>query len=597
MIDRATKLRLRRKARKQKKKLIGVGVEAEAGFEKLFVRRLARLTNVKRFLFSWVFLMLFALGGVMLQARSLSSYYLIEKPVPGGSFSEGVVGVFGNANPIFSTGAVDNAVSKLLFSGLMRHNQDNQLVGDLAKSIKSDELGQVYTVVLRDNLFWHDGEPVQSDDVLFTYGLIQNPDVRSPLFTSWSGVKISAVDERTIEFKLPDPLASFPYSLTNGIVPKHLLHEVEVTQLRSAPFNSISPIGSGPFKLRDVTADRTNPDDFTQTILFTSFDDYHLGQPKLERFSITTYRAEEEIVAALESKNIDAAAGIEAYSDDLQGDVLQQYNIPLTGQVGVFFKSSVRGLDDKQVRQALTMATDRDEIRQALTFPVLASESPFLRNHFTYNPNVTQLAYNQQKAIKTLEQAGWTLGEDGVRTKDKQRLSFRLLAQATSENHDISQHVQLQWRAIGVDLEVVLLDANDLQAKASNHDYDLLLYGISLGNDPDIFAYWHSSQAKPGAGAWLNFSEYSASIADEALESGRTRTDTQLRAIKYAPFLPQWRDDAPAVMLYQPRFLYIATRPIEGFEPEHINSASDRYSNVHNWMIRRRNVQKTVDDL
>jgi len=131
----------------------------------------------------------------------------------------------------------------------------------------------------------------------------------------------------------------------------------------------------------------------------------------------------------------------------------------------------------------------------------------------------------------------------------------------------------------------------ELQTTLSLHSYDALLYGIELGPDPDVFAYWHSSQADARAQQRLNFSEYKSPASDAALEAGRTRSDPTIRAIKYRPFLEAWRNDAPAISLYQPRFLYVTHGQLFGFEPTVMNSGLDRYANVENWMIRE---EKTV---
>jgi ABC-type transport system substrate-binding protein len=84
------------------------------------------------------------------------------------------------------------------------------------------------------------------------------------------------------------------------------------------------------------------------------------------------------------------------------------------------------------------------------------------------------------------------------------------------------------------------------------------LYGISLGVDPDVFAYWDSSQASISSQGHLNLSEYKSKAADQALESARTRADAQLRVTKYKAFLTAWTNDAPALALYQPNMLYIS---------------------------------------
>ena len=133
---------------------------------------------------------------------------------------------------------------------------------------------------------------------------------------------------------------------------------------------------------------------------------------------------------------------------------------------------------------------------------------------------------------------------------------------------------------------------SELQSIIAVHGYDALLYGIEIGSDPDVYPYWASSQADVRSPTRLNFSEYKSPVADSALEAGRTRTDPAIRAIKYKPFLQAWHDDAPAIALYQPRFLYLTRGQIYGFEPTIMNKDINRYANVNNWMIRETKVLK-----
>jgi peptide/nickel transport system substrate-binding protein len=160
------------------------------------------------------------------------------------------------------------------------------------------------------------------------------------------------------------------------------------------------------------------------------------------------------------------------------------------------------------------------------------------------------------------------------------------VSQSLSEYASITQKIQQQWGAVGVEIEAILQPEEDIQSNAlARHDYDVLLYGISIGFDPDVFAYWHSSQADPNSSS-LNLSEFKNAVADEALEAGRTRVDETLRKVKYEPFLRQWQAEVPAVALYQPRFVMVTRGTFVGFESKFMSSATDRYWSIANWKIR-----------
>jgi peptide/nickel transport system substrate-binding protein len=587
MVDRATKLRWRRRFRRSQKHVENIGVQAEQGLEEHFFRRLNRFVSVRRFVFGWILLFALLSTGVVLQARALSRYYTTLQPVPGGVFTEGVVGSFTNANPLYATGSADAAVSKLVFSGLMKYNEKNQLVGDLAEKVESDDRAVIFTVTLRPNLKWHDGRDVTAEDIVFTYKTIQNPDAKSPLRSNWVNVKIEAKDPRVVVFTLPHGLASFPHSLTTGIVPKHLLDNIPASQLRSVAFNTVNPVGAGPFKWGAVEVQGTTPTDREERVGLVANTMYHLGEPKLSRFIIRAFRDEARLTESFKNKELTAVAGLNTIPDGISNDpTVHEFNIPLTGEVMVFFRNSQDILKEKKVRQALVRATDRNEIIRGLGYPVIAAKGPFLQSHIGYNKNFVQLEASKQEAKNILEADGWKEGPDGIRVKDGKLLSFRLYSQSNSQYAFVSQALQRQWREIGVDVQVILQQETDLQSTISFHNFDALLYGISLGTDPDVFAYWHSSQADPRSANRLNFSEYNSKLADQALEGGRSRLDRGLREVKYLSFLDAWREDAPAIALYQPRFLYLSDEVIHNFNPTTINSPVDRYANVHNWMIR-----------
>jgi peptide/nickel transport system substrate-binding protein len=286
--------------------------------------------------------------------------------------------------------------------------------------------------------------------------------------------------------------------------------------------------------------------------------------------------------------------GLTSVSDrKLDQENVSLVSAPLTSSVMVFLNNSNKILSDKIVRRALVQATNVEVIRNELGFNAVPSNSPMLRSQFAYNPDIVQLKYDVDAAKKALDEAGWVMGEDGIRAKDGVQMSFRLVSQSLSEYASISQKIQQQWQEIGVKVDALLQPEEDIQSGAiSRHDYDVLLYGISIGYDPDVFAYWHSSQANPNAPTRLNLSEYKSDIADEALEAGRTRTDEELRKVKYEPFLKAWRDDAPAIALYQPRFFMVVRGTFEGFESGQLSSATDRYWSMSDWKIRNAQVVK-----
>lgn len=588
MISRTHKLRWRRRVKRSTHQAQELGQQAEQNLDKHFFARLDRVMGVRRFLFAWVFLLFLLSACVIAQTRGLSQFYQTVQPVAGGTYTEGVIGAFTNANPLYATGSVDATVSRLVFSGLMQYDSNNQLVGDIASKVESNPQASIYTVHLRDDVLWQDGQPLTSADVVFTFQTIQNPDAKSPLLPNWQNVKVEARGPHTVVFSLPHGLASFPHTLTTGIVPQHLLNNIPASSLRSVGFNTVNPIGSGPYKWEALQVVGTTPETREEQIGLVKNNSYYQGKPKIDRFVVRAFRSDESLSEAVVKREVTGAAGLEVVPPQLESaNNITDYNVPLMGEVMVFLRNSSPMLSDVNVRRALTQATDTNAIIAGLGYPVIKSDSLLLRSHVGYDKTLVQDGFNPTEAKRLLDAAGWTqIGPDGIRRKDGQPLQIQLYSKSTGQYAYVTSMLQKQWRDVGVKVEVLLQPDEELQSTIAFHNYDALLYGITLGSDPDIYAYWHSTQADPASAQRLNFSEYKSATVDAGLEGGRSRVDPGLRAAKYRPMVDQWRKDAPAIALYQPRFLYITTDTLYGFEPTRFNTPVDRFANVQNWAIR-----------
>lgn len=591
MFSRASKLRFRRSVRMRQKQVSNFSDEAEQQLDQHFFRRLERLVPVRRFVVVWMLLSVLLIGGVVAQTFALSGYYQRLVPAPGGLFTEGIVGEFTTANPIYSTTAADRTVAKLVFSGLLTYDKQNQLVGDLAESWQVDPRGQVYTVRLRKDVNWHDGKPFTANDVIFTYATIQNADAQSPLRESWKGVKVDALDPHTVRFTLDNPLASFIYSLTNGIVPEHLLQTTSPENMRTAQFNTTNPIGTGPFKWRAVEVASNRVGSREVLVALEKYDKYHIDAVQLDGFTVRVFENQENMLTALNNRELTAVAGLIRPPETLP-DGISTENFTQTAATMAFYKTTNDVLKDKVVRQALTRAVDGDKVRAQLGYAAPVVDAPLLRGQLGYDKTLVQPAHDPVAAATALTEAGWVLGKGGVRAKNGQQLAFTLVAERNKETEAVSRTLRSQWEALGAQVTLDLQNSNDFQTTLSQHSYDVLLRGISIGIDPDVFVYWHSSQAGE-LSSRLNFSEYASTTADASLEAARTRIDPALRSQKLKPFLQAWSEDVPALGLYQPRSLYIVRGTVANLTPHDVNSATDRFANVHEWMIRR--VKTTVD--
>lgn len=555
--------------------------------DKYVKKRASRIIGIRRFVAGWLVLVVLLCVSTLLATIRVYQASQISTGTPGGVYTEGAVGRVNNLNPLFGSGAIDESIGKLVFNGLARYDTTGTLVPDLAEGWQVTDEGKTYTVTLRDDVRWHDGKPLTAEDVVFTIKTIQNPQTRSILFASWQGVTVTAKSEREIVFSLPAAFAPFPNALTQLIVPKHLLNDIPVEKLRTASFNS-TPIGTGPFLFATLRNDVPKE----QQVELRKNTDYYRGTPKIDRFVLHGYEDDEALFQALSRREITAAV-------DLKGELLANFendtsirvaDIPLNSGVFAFFKTSQSALSDNNVRLALAEAVDRQAVLSLFSARYAPLKTPLLPSQLGFDV-ASQQKTDIAAAAAKLDAAGWVKDEDGIRTKDGVPLELNMTTLSNPQYSLLAAELQKQWAALGVLVKPQLLNPEQLQQNAlSAHAYDILLYGISIGADPDVYAYWHSSQARSGG---LNFSEWKSARADVSLEVARTRLDPVLRDARYKNFQDEWAKSAPAIALYQPRVSYAYHQNATGFMVFPLSHASERLTNVEEWTVNTRLVERT----
>lgn len=599
----------RKKLRKRVRKAEGATMRHA---HKFIVGRLDNMRDVRRHIVGWLVLVGVMILTIGVQLMWFQASYKTTAPANGGTYAEASLGPIETLNPLYATSNAEVAASHLMFSSLYNYDQTGHLRGDLAKSIEVDSTGTVYTVKLRTDAVWQDdsNHHVTANDVAFTLNLIKSPAARSPLRASWQDVKVKAIDNQTVQFELPASYAAFTHALTFAILPVHVLGNVDPATIRENVF-SRHPVGSGPFSyklLQNVDSSKH------RAVHMTAFANYYNGVPRINRFEIHAYDTPESIVRALRSGQVNAAADLSpmhvAQIDTHNYKVVSR---PVNSGVYALFNNDSPILKDKAVRKALQLATDTKAIRksieqtvpsadypkdrskdQLLSYPAL--DLPFTPGQLTGDAIPKAPAANVKAAGDSLDSAGWKL-VDGVR-KNAEGKPLTLTV-ATTKNSTYEKALEVlvgQWRQLGVSIETNVVNTNDpssnfVQTVLQQRAYDVLLYELSIGADPDVYAYWHSSQAVAGG---FNFSNYKNSTADAALASARSGIAPELRNVKYKTFATQWLEDAPAVGLYQSVAEYVANRQLQSVDKDStLISPQDRYSNILYWSVATESVYKT----
>jgi peptide/nickel transport system substrate-binding protein len=553
------------------------------------LKRLASIRDAKRHIMAWLMLTGALIVATAIQLIWFQHSYQTTAPVTGGTYSEGMTGSIATLNPLYAQSQAEQAATRLIFSSLYDYDETGHLRMDLAKSLAIDETGRKYQIELRSDVKWHDGKNLTADDVVYTTELMKNPAVRSSLNASWSSVSVKKIATNKIEFTIPSSFASFPYLLNFSVLPKHILQSVEASGLRESSFSS-SPIGSGPFKLRLLQT--VGSDDAKKIVHLSRWGDYYRGRVKLDRFEIHTYATLNDVKKAFVAKDINAA--IEADIADTDDNVKRAH--PLQG--GIYALFNTEGLlSDKRLRQALQRGTSTQKIRSAISHEARPFDLPLSSQQVETVELPKVAAFSVTEAKRFLDEAGWHIDPTTkIRTKDGQKLQLRVVWAKNTDYTRVVESITEDWKKIGIEIQAVEFDSEKsdqsfAQAILQPRAYDVLINELTIGSDPDVFAYWHSSQASISG---FNFSNYKSSIADDALLGARLRSEQRLRDQKYKVFTEEWVRDVPAIGLYQSALVYTQSNRIKSFDDRSVMStAIDRYANVMDWTTELAQVYKT----
>lgn len=460
---------------------------------------------------------------------------------------------------ILPTSVASTMVVGLFSSQLTRLDPTSKLpVPDLATGFEVADDGLSWVLHLEPSVKWHDGEPFSADDVVFTFGEIQNPDNASAKASLFGPVtKVEAIDANTVRFDLSSRLMSFPILLAAsnalGMIPKHILEGQDLTT--ADEFNNERPIGTGPFKVKTVS-----PGSYVE---LEAYEDFFRGRPLIDTVIYTQVPDQTVRVAQLQSGEADfdmvSPASLAAVQAD---DGLKVNEVPSTRQNHHLINHTLPIFDDKNLRLALAYALDRQAILDAaggglgtLTFGPIAPAAGVW-----YNADAKPLPYDPDKAAELLDESGWVLGDDGVRVKDGQRLSLKCSYDtADLFKKQYNELAQQYWLAVGIDIELVAQErtvwADDLKAQK----FELAFYdrGTAIYDPDALRRFWTTDGG-------TNYSKYSNPRVDELFTAGVQELDQDRRKEIYREVDTLLAEDGAFVPGYFPTLIQAMNTRLEG---------------------------------
>ncbi len=516
---------------------------------------------------------------------------LVEAPEPtgGGVYSEGIVGSLMRLNPLLAVfNPPDQDPSSLIFSGLIQFDTMGLPQPDLSNAWGISRNGDVYNFSLRPDAFWHDGEPVTSDDIVFTVNLLKNPDFPVQVDTAefWKEIEVEALDELNIQFRLPEAFAPFLDYLDFGILPSHLLQGLTSQEIVDDPFN-LQPVGSGPFQFeRLILSDsqitgvtlKKNSNYYGDQVFFdqVEFRYYQNSEAAWESYTAGEIQGIGEITLEILEGAL-ADPGLNVYTSRLPKMTLVLLNLDNPGTE--FFQ-------EVEMRKALLNGINRqylvDHIYQG---QAIIADGPIFPKTWAYYEGLSRYEFDPELAIDIIRDLGYTYPVEGGLTRTNQdgdRLEVNLIFPDDDYHAQIAQAIQGNWAALGFDVTLEALPYEELIVdRLDKRDYDAALVDLNLTSmpDPDPYPFWHQTQATGGQ----NYSMWNDRQASEYLEQARIIKDSVERGRLYRNFQVRFFDQLPALPLFYPVYTYGVSENVKGVRIGPIFEPSDRLETMTDW--------------
>ncbi len=485
-------------------------------------------------------------------------------------------------NPLTSSTVYDRYIYELIFDPLLQVEPSGALTtdGSLTKEYKVSDDGLVYTFHLREGIKWHDGTEVTADDVVFSYNTILAPDYKGKLYIagmqSIVGAKdvkdgkaevaegIKALDKYTVEVIVEKAMSITLRQIANFYpVPKHYYEKANAEEMAALDRD---PLGNGAFKLKKYEVE--------QYVELEPNKDYWQGAPKLDGIIWKVVANENELaefeVGSIDAVNFENAKEnyevIEGYE---HSELINNWN---NGYAYAAFNFTNPIFQDKLVRQALVYGLDRHGFVQSF-FGDLGGQvghTPISPVSWAY-PDLSQLneyKYNPEKAGELLDQAGWVMGSDGFRYKDGKKLAFKWTSYNEAEwSTKVSALAAENWKQIGVDCEIVLMDFNSLSELTSDPGnkgkWDMTNAAWGLTADPDMYSTFSKTTLPPGN----NKGYFQNDKIEELMVKGQSEFDQAKRKDIYLELAKEFNEELPYIFVYVRMNPWLVNKRVKNFNP------------------------------
>ena len=531
--------------------------------------------SIKLFLLMFTLASLLSCSNNNSQAIDYKDNYSTEK---GGILVNAMIGEPSNLIAMIAGDSASSTIAGNIFNSLIKYDEKLNHAPELAKKWVISPDQKTITFTLKDNLVWADGTPLTSEDVLFTWQLVTDPNTRTPYASDYLLVKkASAPDKNTFEVTNEETYApAIDTWASLHILPKHLLKDEDINNT----YFSRKPTGSSYYQLNKWVSG--------QQVSLKSNTNSSQGLPQIEQLISRIIPDTSSQFLELTADNIDLMSINPIQYQRVfpaRKDMLEKINLYKelgNGYTYLGFNLKKAPFDDVNVRQAINYAIDKDEVIKGVLLglgePIASPYKPGTRWN---NPNLQPYPYSPKKALDLLRKAGYEKNEDGYFEKNGKVLAFEILTNQNKQREMTAVLVQRRLKEIGFEVTIRVLEwASFINQYIRTGDFNAVVLGWSLSLDPDQFNIWHSSQQGPGQ---FNFIGYENSQVDKLLELGRKELDANKREKIYHQFSEHLLNDSPIVYLYAGYGLSAVNKRVQGIKNP--SPPAGIYHNSYEWFI------------
>jgi peptide/nickel transport system substrate-binding protein len=479
-------------------------------------------------------------------------------------------------SPDDSGPTVQWAVITNIHNALLELDENYVLQPVLAESYEAAPDGLQYTFNLRQGVLFHNGEELTAADVKYTYDYYRNPDNAATIANRFAGVdSIETPDDYTVVVNMERPNAAFLAQAAPTFIVNAAYHE-EVGE----DTYKTAPVGTGAYKLKEWRAA-----EFTE---LEAFADHFRGQPNIDFLRLDVVPEASVRAIAIETGEADTAVWPLLVEDNLRLVDDPSYTSYRTATVSVNhfpLNNEHPILSDKLVRQAMMYAIDRERVIQDVFSgtAVIAHTNMSPALEFWYNPNTKKYEYDVDQANALLDEAGWAMGEDGIREKDGEKLTFTCTVITGDQARLPEAELVQQFLAeVGIDMQLAEQPISAILEGLRNGTVDASLFNWTYGGgggEPDGSVTLRSDGGN-------NFSNWTNPRVDELLDQGLAEIDPDARQAIYFEIQDILAEEVPFLYMMYWDWFNIFTGRVEGLPATALNG-SQLYRLPHTFSMQQ----------